>query len=77
MTDGTTLLIEEDAIFSAISRINYSFYSDQEVLITQLYNKPEIQCIVGFGQIPFGLSQSPGLMDYADGVDTMEFLLTL
>ncbi len=27
--------------------------------------------------IPFGKSQEPGLFDYADGIDTMEFLLSL
>jgi hypothetical protein len=32
---------------------------------------------VGYGHIPFGAAQKPGLFDYADGVDTMEFLLTL
>ena len=77
MTDGTTLLIKDDAVFSAISRINYSFYSDYKGLITQLGKEPDIQCIIGHGQIPFGHAQRPGLMNYADGVDTMEFLLTL
>mgnify|MGYP001827489570 CR=1 FL=1 len=41
--------------------------------------KEEIQCIVagsGFpGGIPFGSSQQPGLGTYADGVDTVDFLL--
>ena len=34
----------------------------------------EIQCIVGRDYIPFGKAQQPELWDYADGVDTMEFL---
>ncbi len=77
MTDGTTLLIEEDAIFSAISRINYSFYTDYTILMSQLLKEKDIQCIVGHGQVPFGEAQRPGLMEYADGIDTLEFLLTL
>ena len=77
MTNGSTLLIEDNAIFSAISRLNYSFYKNREPLVEKLKNDPEIQCIVGQYEIPFGQSQSPGLLDYADGIDTMQFLLTL
>jgi hypothetical protein len=41
-----------------------------------------IQCIVAGSdgienRIPFGTSQMPSLSDYADGVDTMDFLLRL
>ncbi len=36
-----------------------------------------IQCIVSQGLIPFGQAQHPGLSDYADGVDTLQFLKTL
>ena len=35
---------------------------------------PDIQCLVGQGQTPFGQAQLPGLNDYADGVDTLQFL---
>ena len=37
--------------------------------------KDKIQCIVGKNHIPFGKAQSPQLWDYADGIDTIEFLL--
>jgi hypothetical protein len=42
----------------------------------------EVQCVVseaGFlnPTVPFGKSQSPALWDYADGVDTLAFLLSL
>jgi hypothetical protein len=40
-------------------------------------NKQEIQCVVGKGYIPFGNSQSPVITDFADGVNTMEFLVNL
>lgn len=42
-------------------------------------NASKIQCVVGKGEglIPFGQSQRPGWTDYADGVDTVEFLLNL
>ena len=76
MTNGATLLVENDSIFSPISQLNYSFYTEKEVLVTQLKNNLEIQCITGL-TLPFGHAQSPGIMDYADGIDTMQFLLTL
>jgi len=77
MTNGTTLLIENDAIFSAISQLHYSFYNNPEKLLAELKQDPDIQCIAGYGGTRPGQAQSPGLMDYADGVDTMQFLLTL
>jgi len=77
MTNGTTLLVESDDNFSAISRVNYSFYKDAGEAIRELKNNEEIQCLTGSDVIPLGSAQRPGLMDYADGVDTMQFLLSL
>jgi hypothetical protein len=37
----------------------------------------DIQCITGKNDIPFGQAQQPCLTDYADGVDTLQFLLSL
>lgn len=76
MTDESTLLVESDALFSPISQLNYSFYDDAPTLISTLKESKEIQCIAGV-DIPFGKAQTPGLFDYADGIDTMQFLLTL
>ncbi len=77
MTNGSILLIENDAIFSAISRLNYSFYEDIEKVQMALIGNEDIQCIAGYNGFAFGQAQNPSLMDYADGVDTMQFLLTL
>ena len=38
-------------------------------------NAEHIQCVVSHSDIPFGRAQYPALTDYADGVDTMRFLL--
>jgi hypothetical protein len=76
MTNETTLLVEEASVFSPISQLNYGFYSDRDALLNSLKNNEEIQCISGV-DIPAGAAQSPGLMDYADGKDTLQFLLTL
>ncbi len=75
MTNGSTLLVENELNFSAISVLNYMFYkSGEKVIITR---PEEIQCVVGRDYIPFGNAQQPHLFNYADQVDTMQFLLTI
>lgn len=76
MTNGSTLLVESESNFSPISQLNYSFYDEIESITNTFKENKEIQCIAG-SDMPFGKAQYPGLTDYADGVDTMEFLLTL
>lgn len=76
MTNEATLLVESDSVFSPISQLNYSFYTDKNTLIASLQNNHDIQCIAG-EHIPFGQAQIPTLTDYADGVDTVQFLLSL
>ena len=68
---------ENESFFSPISQLNYSLYAEWEKLISQLKEKEEIQCILGKGHIPFGQSQRPAINDYADGIDSMQFLLSL
>ena len=77
MTDGATLLSENEGIFSPISQLFYEFYTEENKLIDSLKVNTDIQCIVGAAFVPFGESQNPGLFNYADGVDTMAFLLGL
>lgn len=77
MTNGSILLIEDPAIFSPISQLNYEFYTDKISVEESLRNDNNIQCVVGHGCLPFGRSQLPAIHDYADGVDTMEFLSSL
>lgn len=76
MTNNSTLLVESESLFSPISQLNYSFYNDWEAVVKTLRQSNEVQCIAGF-DVPFGNAQKPALRDYADGVDTMQFLLTL
>lgn len=76
MTNESTLLVENDSLFSPISQLNYSFYNNKESLIENLKIQEDVQCIVGL-DIPFGMAQKPGLKDYADGIDTLDFLSKL
>lgn len=77
MTNDSTLLIENKNIFSPISQVNYEFYENENTLQTDLKLNEEIQCIVSNKNLSFGSAQNPDLFTFADGVDTMEFLLTL
>jgi hypothetical protein len=76
MTNEATLLVENDLLFSPISQLNYSFYADYKNTVDTLKQNNDLQCIIGV-DIPFGKAQHPRLSDYADGIDTMQFLLTL
>jgi hypothetical protein len=73
---GFILLKEENKISSPVSVLYYSFYESQYAVEqeTELHRE-RIQCIVGKDHIPFGQAQSPHLWDYADGIDTVDFLL--
>ena len=77
MTNGATLLIENESPFSPISQLNIEYYESVDGIPEKLGEDGRIQCIVGRNHIPFGAAQSPTLTDYADGVDTMQFLLHL
>jgi len=77
MTNGSILLVEDSSIFSPISQLNYEYYASRDELLSSLYNNQDIQGIIEKNHIPFGQAQSPGLFDYADKVDTMEFLQSL
>jgi Acyl-CoA reductase (LuxC) len=77
MTDGSVLLSENESLYSAISNVHYSFYENIDELKKKLTNNNDVQCIVGNGFTPFGTAQQPSLTDYADGVDTMQFLCAL
>ena len=76
MTNEATLLVENDSLFSPISQLNYSFYTDWQNTLDALKQNNDLQCIIG-ASLQFGKAQQPGLSDYADGIDTMQFLLTL
>jgi hypothetical protein len=84
LLDNNFLLLKEDTGYSSpIGVLFYEFYDDISVLNTKLKNDQElIQCIVSNAfeiknKIPFGEAQCPKLLDYADGVDTMSFLIEL
>lgn len=77
MSNENIILVENENVFSPVSVLHYSFYKNKKSVEDELKVDGNIQCIAGDGYIPFGNSQQPGLFDYADGIDTMQFLLSL
>lgn len=76
------LMLKEDASYSSpIASLFYEYYEDLNQLQRKLDNDADnIQCVVSNtlkNAIRFGETQQPSLTDYADGVDTLEFLSKL
>jgi len=77
------LLTENASLRSPLAVLHYSFYTHFTDMVAELEAQEEsIQCIAAAHQIlpravPFGKTQEPGLADYADGRDTMAFLMGL
>jgi hypothetical protein len=79
LLDNGFLILKEDEQFSSpIGVLFYETFSDQAQLEQRLRNEKEnIQCIVGkseLADVGYGQTQHPKLSDYADGVDTIDFL---
>ena len=77
MSSGSILLVEEASPFSPISQLHYQYYDDVADIKIELDNNNAIQCVVGKEGQSFGRAQQPGICDFADGVDTIQFLQEL
>jgi len=73
---GHLLLKEDSKLSSPVSVLHFEHYETlNDVSMQAELMKDNIQCIVGNHYTSFGKAQSPHLWDYADGIDTIEFLL--
>ena len=77
--DNNFFMVKEDeGLFSHLGVAHYHRYTKEEEVEQYLAeHKEKIQCVVGKDFIPFGEAQSPSLSDFADGVNTVEFLKNL
>ncbi len=78
--NGFLMIKKDESYSSPIATLFYEEYDDIKTLEKKLENDREyIQCVVSNGfredEISFGETQKPQLWEYADGVDTVEFLL--
>ena len=73
---GAFIMRRGEDFAQSLAVVTLREYSDiEEVKKWIEENAEHIQCVVSRSDIPFGRAQYPALMDYADGVDTMRFLL--
>jgi hypothetical protein len=81
--NGFLLLKEAESLTSPLAVIFYEEYDNLQEVENKLKDKSEnIQCIItktplSFNTFDFGQSQHPKLWDYADNVNTIEFLNNL
>lgn len=84
LSNGSVILREDKALLSHIAGLYYEYYTDLADLQIELHeHRDQIQLVVAkpnllsFDTKYFGEAQRPGLMDYADGVDTVAWLVNL
>jgi hypothetical protein len=82
LDNGFLLLREEASLGCPVGVLHFQTYGTLDQMKAEVkIHEDKIQCVVasdklGFeNSVPFGKAQSPELWDYADGVDTMAFLL--
>ena len=78
--NGFLILKNDQGHASPIATLYFEEYEQLDALKDRLRKDSEhLQCVVGKGimdnEVPFGSTQNPSLTDYADGVDTVGFLL--
>ena len=76
--NGFLLMKEDKSLLSPVAMLYYEYYDDIETVEQFIEeNAEQLQCVVSKKDIAFGNTQKPNLWDYADGVDTVEFLRDL
>ena len=81
LLDNEFMLLKEDSSYaSPIGVVYHETYKNLDDLVSRLsHDREHIQCVVsklGLQQsLQFGQAQLPALNDYADGVDTVDFVL--
>jgi hypothetical protein len=73
--NGFIILKEDKSFISPVAMLYYEYYDDI-VSVNHLIKESSasLQCVVSKKGIAFGSTQKPNLWDYADGIDTVEFL---
>ena len=82
LENGFFMIKEDPSYASPIATLFYEYYNSPDELKAHLNeNREKIQCLVSKGfdtkEIAFGETQKPKLWDYADSVDSVEFLLSI
>lgn len=82
LDNGFLLVKEDDKLASPLGTVHFTYYNNITDVAREIDGQRDnIQCITTHAHIdtavpifPFGQSQSPGLTDYADNINTLDFL---
>lgn len=79
LENGFLMIKEDESYASPIASVFYEYYNNTDDLKIKLWeDREQIQCVVANNfienEIAFGQTQHPKLWNYADGVNTLEFL---
>ena len=79
LENGFLMIKEDESYASPIATLFYEYYDNEIDLKIKLHQEKEkIKCIVAKNflenEVAFGQTQHPKLTDYADGINTLEFL---
>lgn len=82
LENGFLMIKEDESYSSPIATVFYEYYDNEIDLKIKLHqDREQIQCIVANdfieNEVAFGQTQHPNLTDFADGVNTLEFLSKL
>lgn len=83
LDNGFVLLKPDESLGSPVGVVYYQHYKDIPSAISYINNNNDtLQCVVTNipkvkNKVSFGETQQPKLNDYADGIDTIDFLSTL
>jgi hypothetical protein len=83
LDNGLLLLKADDRLHSPLAVVHYSYYTSLKHVMDELLTASQhIQCVVANDEniqqaVRFGQTQQPRLHDFADGQDTIQFLLNL
>jgi len=83
--DNNFLMIKEDeGLHAPTSVLFFEYYTNQNQIVEKIKGiESNLQCIVsnfeieGLKTIPFGKAQEPTIFDFADNVNTLDFLKTI
>jgi hypothetical protein len=80
LDQGIVIFKQENSLASPIGVIHYQYYDDMDTVLKEIsFFGEAIQCIVGNAKqhasfVHWGKTQFPKLNDYANGIDTLDFL---
>ncbi len=72
---GFYSLKEDVSLHAMVSVLHYQVYEELSEVYKQIENQSNaIQCVIGLNHVDFGMAQQPKVDQYADQINTLEFI---